>query len=249
MHMASKIGWTTWFEKQPLTVDLIPLNYYGWSELTYFEPEKLETWKDSTNGFMKCPAFLNYNSQTWVLKSWIDVELTWDANNGVLNSNLPFEQHQSMIRLHSADFTIGVDRPIVAINCSYLFVADKTTLVEFLPPYNHDVTEMRLMPGSFNISGWQRPIMPTFEMLTDKLTIKRGQPLAYIRFRSEDLKDSFKLEKLDRTPELEHLVRSCVSVKSYQKTLSWQIAQSGWNKLRPKSFFKKTCPFKWLFKK
>jgi hypothetical protein len=239
----TKIGWCTWFEKSPVTFQGPPLNHYEWAKLVEFEPEKLDTWKDSTNGYMKCPAFVNYTSQTWVLKSWIDIDLKWDPYNHVLNANLGPLQHDCMVRLHSNDFDAKVDRPIVALNCSYLFVADKPVLVEFLPPYNHDVTGMRLMPGSFNICGWQRPIMPTFEMLTDELTIKRGQPLAYVRFRSENLKDVFKLEKIERSDELQRLVDSCVTVKSYQKNISWSIAQSGWNSLRPSSFFKKKCPF------
>jgi hypothetical protein len=245
----SKIGWASWFEKTPLTFQGNPSTHYGWSELLEYEPEKLDTWSGSTNGYMQCPAFVNYTSQIWVLRSWIDVDLIWDPKNNILSSSLPQLQHETMIRLHHGDFVPGTDRPIVAINCSYLFVADKSTYIEFLPPFNHDVSQMRLMPGSFNICGWQRPLVPTFEMLSNHLSIKRGQPLAYVRFKSENLKDVFKLEKIDKTPELEHLVKSCMSVKTYQRNISWQIAQSAWNSIRPSSFFKKSCPFKNIFKK
>jgi hypothetical protein len=60
-------------------------------------------------------------------------------------------------------------------------------------------------------------------MLANEVNIKRGQPLAYIKFRSKNPQDLFKLVKQDRTAELEHLVNSSITVKSYQPNLSWQI--------------------------
>jgi hypothetical protein len=66
-----RIGYIPWFEKSPNTSALGAVNYYGWSEIVAFELEKLDTWKDSKKGFMKCPAFVKYVDQTWMIKSLI----------------------------------------------------------------------------------------------------------------------------------------------------------------------------------
>ena len=218
-----RIGYIPWFEKSPNTAALGAVNYYGWSEIVAFELEKLDTWKDSKKGFMKCPAFVKYVDQTWMIKSLIDIDLTWDPHNKVLNSNLPQLADNAMVRTHWGDFNPLADAPIVAINSSFLFLADEEVWVDFLPPYNHHDPSWRLMPGSFNINSWQRPVVPTFEMLENIVHIKRGQPLAYIRFRSTNPQDMFQMVKQERTEELEHLVNSAVSVKSYHPNLSWKI--------------------------
>jgi hypothetical protein len=77
-------------------------------------------------------------------------------------------------------------------------------------------------------------------MLANTVKIQRGQPLAYIRFRSNNPQDKFKLIKQDRTPELEKLVLSCSSLKFFQRNLSWKFVTGLIpNKLRPKKLVKK----------
>lgn len=217
-----RIGYVPWFEKSPHTSNG-SFNYYGWSEIAQFDLEKLDTWQDSKKGFMKCPAFVKYVDQTWVIKSTVDLDIRWDHVNKVLHSNLPEAAHHAMIRTHWGDFNPDTEHPIVAINSSFLFVADDDVWIDFLPPFNSIDNTWRLMPGSFNIKNWQRPLVPTFEMLANEVNIKRGQPLAYIKFRSKNPQDLFKLVKQERTEELEHLVNSSITVKSYQPNLSWQI--------------------------
>lgn len=217
-----KIGYVPWFEKSPYT-DQGSVNYYGWNEVVNFELEKIDTWKNSSAGFMKCPAFVKYVDQTWVIKSPIDLDIRWDDTNKVLHSNLPEMAHNAMIRTHWGDFDVEKDRPIVAINSSYLFVADDDVWIDFLPPFNSIDPGWRLMPASFNINTWQRPVVPTFELLANEINIKRGQPLAYIKFRSKNPQDLFKPIKQERTEELEHLANSCVTIKTYQPNLSWQV--------------------------
>lgn len=234
-----RIGYIPWFEKSPHTNNG-SVNYYGWSEILFHDIEKLDTWKNSKQGFKKCPAFVKYDEQTWVIKSTIDVDLSWDPINKVLNSNLPHMAQEAMVRVHWGDFDVDNDPPIIALNSAFLFVADEEVWVDFLPPYNHIDPKWRLMPGSFNICNWQRPVVPTFEMVDNHISIKRGQPLAYLRFRSCNPQDMFQLVKQERTDELEHIVNSCVTVKSYQPNLSWKIV-SGFipNKLRPKTLVNK----------
>jgi hypothetical protein len=238
--MAVKVGWCPWSEKSPATDSAGA--YWGQADLLAIPPKRLDTWENSYSGFTKCPAFTTYVANTYMLCSRIDVDLAWDTENKVLNSSLPQIAHNTYINLHDRDFVPDVDPPIVAMMSGMVFVSDEPVVIEMTPPYNHIDPSWRAMPGAFNIQNWFRPVIPTVEMLHAHVSIKRGQPLMYIRFRTENLKDNIVLERIERTPKLEHLVNSCLAVKSYQPSLSWKIANS-LNVLRPKSFFKK-CPFK-----
>jgi hypothetical protein len=208
--------------------------------LLHYDLEKLDTWKNSTSNYTKCPAFINYVDQFWVLKSSIDVVLTWDETKKKLSSNLAPNAHDMLIKSHAGDFNPYTSLPIVAINNGVVFFADTEVWLDFLPPFNHIDTAWRLIPGSFNIHSWQRPAVPTFEMLSNTVKIQRGQPLAYARFRSTNPQDKFKLIKQEKTEELEKLVMSCSSVKFFQRNLSWKFVTGLIpNKLRPKKLIKK----------
>ena len=234
--MAVKVGWCPWHENNRLTTENA-VTYYGWAEVACIEPKKLDAWEGTTSGFTKCPAFSTFVNSTYMLCANIDIELYWDRTNRVLSSNLSQAAHNTYVNLHVTDFDPDTGLPIVGLASSYLFVADQPVIAEMTPPYAHIDPAWRVMPGAFNIYNWQRPIVPTFEMLEDHVTIKRGQPLVYIRFKTENFKDNIILERMDRTKELDHAVNSCLSVKTYQKNLSWKIVNT-LNKFRPKKFLK-----------
>jgi hypothetical protein len=234
------IAYTPWFEKNNLYSEIDPTYNDGWLNILGYDVEKLDTWKESTSNYKKCPAFTHFVDQFWVLRSAIDVTLTWDPVKRKLISNLPESAHSMLIKNHTGDFNPFTAPPIVAINNSVLFYADEDVWIDMFPPFNHIDNAWRLLPGSFNIHNWQRPVVPTFEMLSETICIKRGQPLAYIRFRSKNQQDSFKLFKQEKTKELETLAMSCSSVKFFQKNLSWKIVLGLIpNKLRPKKLINK----------
>lgn len=242
--MAVKVGWCPWGERGPHTNESSAV-YWGQAEILTIAPKKLDTWENSYSGFTKCPAFNTYISNTYMICANIDIELTWDKESKRLSSNLMPMAHDTHIHLHSHDFVPDVDPPIVSMLSSMLFVADQPVIIEMTPPYNHIDPAWRSMPGSFNIYNWFRPVIPSIEMLHTRVSIKRGQPLMYIRFKTENFKDNIVLERVERSDKLEHLVNSCLSVKNYQPSLSWKIANS-FNPIRPKNLLK-TCPFKKWF--
>lgn len=234
-----KIGYTPWFEKSSISSDIDPAHNSSWINLLNFDLEKLDTWKSSTSNFTKCPAFVNYIDTFYVLRSAVDVTINWDKNKKKLTSNLLPPAHQLLLKLHTGDFNPYTGIPIVALNNGILFVADEDVWLDFLPPFNHIDLSWRLIPGSFNIRNWHRPAVPTFELLGEEIKIERGQPLAYVRFRSNNPMDKFKLVKQERTSELESMVMTCSSVKFFQKNISWKFVTGLLpNKFRPKKLIK-----------
>lgn len=237
--MIIDIAYCDWFEKTGLHCDTDPRLNSSWTNLLNYDVEKLDSWKDSKSNYNKCPAFVNYIDQIWVLKSALDLDIEWNSQKKKIISNLPSPSHDLFIKTHDGDFNPYVDRPIVALNTCVLFLADNDVWVDFMPPFNHIDHKWRLIPGTFNIYNWQRPVVPTFEMIENKITIKRGQPLAYFRFRSHNPKDVFKLSKVSLTADIENLVMSCSSVKFFQRNISWKIITGLIpNKLRPRKLLK-----------
>ena len=235
--MEIKVGYCPWSEKTVNTTNTA-LNYYGWNELAQYDLEKLSTWDNSDSKYNQCPAFTNYINQFFVVRNTVDVTLRWDKINKVLHSDLTYECHNSFVRLHWGDFNPETGKPIVALSNSFVFVSDHDVYIEVLPPFNDIDSSWQLIPGSYNIGNWFRPFVTTFEMLEDEITIPRGQPMAYIKFRSSNVKDKIKLEKIDRTTQLEHVVNSSLTLKHYIPKLSWKIHNS-FNKLRPSTWFNK----------
>lgn len=233
------VGYNFWFEKNNLYSDIDPSHNGEWLNLLNYDIEKLDTWKNSNSNFKKCPAFVNYIDQFWVLKSSIDVSVKWEPAKKKFISNLSLEAHQLLIKEHHGDFNPYTGIPIFALNNCVLLFSDEDVWVDVLPPFNHIVPEWRLLPASFNICNWQRPIVPTFELLGSETNFFRGQPLLYLRFRSKNPRDFFKLKKQELDENIKKLTMSCSSLKFFQKNLSWQIVTGMIpNKFRPKKLLK-----------
>jgi hypothetical protein len=235
--MEIKVGYCAWGEKTHNTTNNA-LNYYGWLDLAHYELEKLSTWEDSVSKYNQCPAFTNYVNQFYVIRNTVDVTLRWDKNNKVLHSDLTHECHNSFVRLHWGDFDPDTGNPIVALSNSFVFVSDHDVFIEVIPPFNDIDKSWRAIPGSYNIGNWYRPFVTTFEMLEPEIKISRGQPLAYVKFRTPGIKDKIKLVEIDRTEQLEHAVNSSLTLKHYIPKISWKIHNS-FNKLRPSTWFGK----------
>lgn len=221
--MEIKIGYCPWGWKQYTETDSSPDVHWGVVDELHLPIKPIDTWKKSASGFTKCPAFQSYVNNTYAIKSWLNIDLNWDKNNSVLDTNLKQPQSNFMLNVHYNDFDVQKDFPIVAYMCSYVFVSNEDVWLDVFQPYNDSDGSWRLMPASFNINVWPRPVQPTFEMLSNKVSFKRGQPISYIRFRSKNQKDTFKLVPIERSEHLEKAVNVNTSVKHFVPNLSWKL--------------------------
>src|SRR6056300_1673984 len=101
--MALKIGYCPWFTRDNYT-DMSSTHNPEWIENTYFELDRLDTWKNSNSRFLECPAMMGYINNTFVLRSLVDLDLEWDDRNLTLLSNLSGASHDLMLRVHYEDF-------------------------------------------------------------------------------------------------------------------------------------------------
>lgn len=145
--------------------------------------------------FLKCPAHTNFMKNTFVFKSPIDINIevdvdTENANIWCDNIEQPLFNKMIDLRFLSAKEFGSSPYPIIGIDFLNTFKCDQSLSMSITPAhlhYNEFTTKASVIPGSFDISRWTRPVECVFEVKKsqEKIQIKRGDALFYIKFDSE----------------------------------------------------------------
>lgn len=206
-----KIGWYTDAKINPP------------SDLFVIEPVRLSDFQTNLGVYKHCPAFSNYINQTYVLKSPFDLELSYEnAKVIVTNSSLDRSEYEN-------NLTVNLDnRPVVQLELHVGLVSDKPCFVEIFGSFFNEDTKnepFRVIPGTYDIFSWQRFLNFAFEWIytQDKVVIKRGQPLLYLRFRGENLNEKFQMIRIEMTDDLFASIKRCQSSKLFLKGKSWSL--------------------------
>jgi hypothetical protein len=227
-----------------------------WFELSAIEPApalpEIIKARDVTNSqhFTRCPAFLEYYKNTYVIKSPIDIEFAYDhvtRRLGISPQGQTFYEANIMHRGH----LIGErDDFLMSFALNFLFIADKDCVMELLPCLMHKsefTDKTRLVGGTFNINKWYRPIEIAFEVKNQATSIKlkRGDALAYVRFLPKDA-SKIKMEHKNFPKETLDVVSACLFAKDSNNKFSLAMLYKFSERIRDKLWFnKKKCPFNW----
>jgi len=185
-------------------------------ELAYFDPEPLlpEISKIRNSRYVKCPAFLEYYKNTYLIRSPIDMTITY--NKGQLTIYPQTQKFYDAYVIHRGHQIKETDPFLMSLNIQYLFIADKDCVVEQIPAMFHDIsTKLRLISGTFNIHKWFRPTDFAFEFINENepIVIKRGDPLFYVKFKTpKDEKIVLKQKHFDES--VFNNVKSCTNLKN-----------------------------------
>ena len=227
-----------------------------WFTLTAIEPtpalREIIKARDVTNQahFTKCPAFIEYYKNTYVIKSPVDIKFTYDHATKRLNI---FPQLQGFFDANIAyrGHLVGEhDDFLMSFSINYLFIADKDCTMELLPCLMHKsefVDKTRLIVGTFNINKWYRPVEVAFEFKnsTTTINVKRGDALAYVKFLSKDGR-KINLQHRDFSEDTLNVVKTCVAVKDSDNKFSLAALYKLSERIRNKLWFNKSkCPFNW----
>jgi hypothetical protein len=176
----------------------------------------------ATTNHRKCPAHQNQFKNTYVVCSPIDIEIEINKEQNwcdiVEPKTLPpealnprfMEEHESPYPV----FSLRLNR--------FIFTPEDTSkniYIEQLEPILEwdRAKNIRVVEGSFNISKWTRPLEATYEQQTKNITVKfkRGQPIYYVRFSTDDPEDIITLNKVDMNKELFDDAERCLGVKRF----------------------------------
>lgn len=132
---------------------------------------------DNNSEVLICPAVGNYFKNTWIIKSPVDIE--YQYFNNILTTNSKYVTS----RPHK-------DRDILTFPLRYVFVSKESVVLESFPAFMFNTeaqTKLRMIPGSFNIGKWIRPVDFTAQSLTsDVVKINKGDPLFCIRLLTDE---------------------------------------------------------------
>jgi hypothetical protein len=210
----------------------------------------------------RCPAFIDTLSNTFLLRSDINIGLRFDPVSRSLDVKDNTELTTSMYidnrdkdNYNEGNNIFEKGNMTFSIKQHHIFLSEEDVEVELLPCFYHEsdfTRKTQLIAGKFNINKWIRPTEVAamvrntsykYKQPVD-ISIKRGDPLMYIRFITANNKP-VKLKQLtdpDKIKKYSEYSHRCVSIKNVLPGLSMQKMYDIFKPFRPKV---KKCPFNW----
>lgn len=175
--------------------------------------------------FKKCPAYLNYYKNTFVVCSPIDLEVQINKEENWANIVSPKDLPKKVFNPRFGEendspyslFSLRLGRLLVTTKTENVFAEQVEPMLEW-----DRAADIRIISGNFNINKWVRPLECSFEQRSKNVTVKfkRGQPMYYVRFITPNPDDIVILNKIEITEELYKDSQRCVSLKSFRPGLS-----------------------------
>ena len=160
--------------------------------------------------FLRCPAVIGSIKNTYAVLSPIDLTFEWDGTN-ITTKNYDQRFFDRFVVLR--DSNVGfISLGIVNI----IFFSESSITMKCIAA-NFNKTDFfkktTLITGDFNIGNWFRPLDLAF--IIDEpctISIKKGDPLFYVNF---DTEDNIVFKKFFYDDALQKISNSCVSMKMY----------------------------------
>lgn len=193
--------------------------------------------------YLSCPVLVKQMNDTYVIKSPINFSFTWTGKNIHTPSEYTKEFVDRIINVR--DINTGV----ISLNFRIIFFADQAVNTTLTGPYfsnNVFANNVRMFPGSFDISKWFRPLDVTFQVKSPNTTIniKKGDHLMYLQFNTND---KYQIKKFDMVPDIDNIAFQCMRVKDVmpKKPMDFLYnlftTKSGFNKKVLKLINKNIC--------
>lgn len=154
---------------------------------------------EETSGYYRCPGYTEFFKNMYVIKSTIDFELEHivddDGSRVVINKDQNFFDENIFVEKYSKE------QQMIHINSFLYLFSEKDVDVSVMPAFFHEsdlYKEHYIVSGKFNISKWFRPLYPNIILKSNKLKIKRGDALFYLKFHTDE-SINFKHFKLNET--------------------------------------------------
>jgi len=194
------------------------------------KPINLEQSKPtSSKSAQLCPAALQFDRMHYVINCPVDLHLrinkTADGQLQLSNVEGPMSAVRStglkklLVMSPQHDWRHPM-RPVLQLVTPFVFLSDDPVYVNQFPPFLH--FNKHAWPGvqicvRFPIDVWPRPHMWAIAChhLSADLILKRGEPLFYVRFETQDPSSMVRLVEAERTPELESYIKQITDVTNY----------------------------------
>jgi hypothetical protein len=208
----------------------------------YEAPAKYRSGYDMQYDHARCPAWKKYTDNSWVVKQPFDVGFNCNTKDGKLATDLTqlaYDQY-----FHLGQGWLRAQYPEIQMKYSIiLWTMEKDVWVEQLPHPLLSRVGLELIPATFPISVWHRPMVVGVKILdlNQNLMLKKGTPLYIFRLLSKHGDHEFILEKKEPPAEWHRLQRQQNILREFAPFKSWDIITKRLEN-KEKRF---RCPFKW----
>lgn len=177
--------------------------------------KKNKTDLGSQQSFFSCRAFLGFNKNLYMITNPFDIDVNINDFGQIVNNGNKELDGLFNNRLKQIE------------NCKnfnyeyyYFFYSEESVEIETMSPFMHESNFTKnayIVPGSFNISKWFRPINPEIQFLPNHdnhVVSQKNDPLLYIRFKTDR---PVILKQFFMPRELMDVSESIVSYKQYEQ--------------------------------
>jgi hypothetical protein len=210
-------------------------------------------------GHTKCPAFIDALSNTFLIRASVDMKLLFNPiTREVMFSSETEDNCKDYFDSRDSDNypegsnVLVKENYVFSISQFLLFTSVEDIEMELLPSVYHEsefTRKTNLIMGRLNINKWIRPIeiagsvqnTSSTKTETVQISIKRGDPLCYIRFNPKNGRP-VKLKQITDLQEMENyykLSQMCITVKHALPMSSMEKLYKMFEPYRRK----KKCPF------
>ena len=170
----------------------------------------------------------------WVVKQPFDLGMKVDTKEKRINTDLTQKAYDDYF--HVGERWLEGEYPEIQFKLNYVFwTNEKDVWVEQIPHPLLSRQGFELVPGTFPISYWHRPVVVGLKILdTDvNLRLRRGTPLYYLKLRG----GNFMLEQKEIPEDWHKLNKQTSVLRNFAPFKAWEVIRS---RVREGK-----CPIKW----
>ena len=229
--------------------------FYGEEKtsVVYFPPERLRvrnTDSKASKSASRCPAIINIESRYAVIRCPFDLQLGFVRDSkgvprirNLLGDKSPIRNHklgEKVVMIGESEWRFE-NRPTIQFVLPYVFISDEPVYISQISPYLHyrdNPLPGTIFAGRFPIDVWPRQLMWAFEWHnTNKpIILKRGEPLFYAQFETDNPERSFQLVEAEVTPELKSYLNKITAAVGYVNQTFSLFKEAA--RMRPKELLK-----------
>ena len=197
-----------------------PPEVYADYNMLYKEPQPLlqellaERGPDNPHDFFACPAFHLHVTNTFVVRSTVDVAV------GVRPDGFAALDERSKFtgQMFSYMHPTRKGYRTVLFDHRMLFFAERPLVLATYPAFFHHTevqSKLDYVPAAYDISKWLRPLQGTYEVreTVPELRIRQDDPLYYVKFETTE---KIRLRRFQMTQELHGIAHGCVHYKLFR---------------------------------
>ena len=187
--------------------------------------------------YLKCPAFQNEFTNTFIYKAFKDITLDIDPK-----TNKPTD-------LNNAAFVFDPHVKRISMPAYTAFFSDQSLEMSLIPASLHSnnfIDNSKIFSGKYNIGKWFRPIHIDFIAKNPQINIKKGDAIFYLKFNTDKKINFINFEFNNKISKISD---ACADLKSVQpgyrfKEIYNMFTRIGYHKKLLKEIKKSITPLK-----